>query len=205
MDDHSQFDSSHDSALASLREADPARGTQPIADPDAMLARILAAPPERRQVPFAPIVAGGALSLVAVGIVTGAVMMRGGSSSPTAAPPAETEIGGGGGFAAMCVELYSPETLVNREWAFEGVVDSIDADTFSATFTVTHWLRGDLGEQVTLGAGTLLGVTSVGDDTVLVPGDRYLISGDETFAWGCGFSQPYSEALAAEWETALGE
>jgi hypothetical protein len=36
----------------------------------------------------------------------------------------------------------------------------------------------------------------------LVVGSRYLISGDETFAWSCGYSVVYDEATAATWAAA---
>ena len=32
----------------------------------------------------------------------------------------------------------------------------------------------------------------------LVAGERYLVTGDDGTVWGCGFTQPYSDAAAAE-------
>jgi hypothetical protein len=31
-----------------------------------------------------------------------------------------------------------------------------------------------------------------------------LVAGDDEFVWECGFTQPYSEDVAAEWEETLG-
>ena len=33
-------------------------------------------------------------------------------------------------------------------------------------------------------------------------GERYLVSGDDGIVWGCGFTQLYSDTLAAEWASA---
>jgi hypothetical protein len=37
---------------------------------------------------------------------------------------------------------------------------------------------------------------------LLVIGERYLISGDQPFAWTCGYSVVYDPATAAEWAAA---
>jgi hypothetical protein len=98
------------------------------------------------------------------------------------------------------VELYSLETLANRAFAFDGTVEAIEGTL--VTFRVNEWYRGGEGDTVTLDGGTLLGITA-GSDTALEPGGRYLVAGDETFAWGCGFTQPYDAEVAGEWAEAL--
>ena len=37
----------------------------------------------------------------------------------------------------------------------------------------------------------------------LVVGHRYLVAGDDHFAWACGFTQAYDAAVAAQWSAAL--
>lgn len=103
----------------------------------------------------------------------------------------------GGGASARCVEQYGLDTLGNREVAFAGTIESIDGD--DATFAVDDWYRGGDGETVTLaGAGVLTGRTSV-SDAAFAPGDRVLVAGDGGFAWPCGFTQAYDDAVAEDW------
>jgi hypothetical protein len=44
-------------------------------------------------------------------------------------------------------------------------------------------------------------ITSAGGPS-LAEGQRYLVAGDDTFIWACGFTQPYEAAVAADWEEA---
>ncbi|MGQ0831603.1 MAG: hypothetical protein ACT4OV_07985 [Microthrixaceae bacterium] len=123
------------------------------------------------------------------------------STTPTAAPGGGP-INPGGSSLTSCVELYDLQTLANREVAFDGTVASVDGD--DVTFTVNRWYRGGDGAEVTLaGASTLGGVTSAGEPTPLGPGTRLLVAGDGGFAWSCGFTQPYDDAIAAEWAATL--
>ena len=102
-----------------------------------------------------------------------------------------------------CVAQYSIGTLRDREFAFDGVVSSIAGD--SVTFTVRESFRGVTGDTVTLDAPGMTGtsITSAGGPNLAI-GSRYLVAGDATFVWGCGFTQPYDAALAAAWGSALG-
>lgn len=97
----------------------------------------------------------------------------------------------------------SPYTLRNRQHAFDGTVAAVADD--SVTLDVTEWFKGaDRPAAITLqGASTLSAITPNGPATTLTPGTRLLVAGDAEFAWGCGFTQPYSEATAAAWRTAL--
>jgi len=112
-------------------------------------------------------------------------------------PPAS-----GGPVSASCVELYSLPTLAKRSWAFDGTVSAISGD--QATFTVNTWFRGGSSNSVSLTATGMTGasITSAGGPTLVV-GQRFLVAGEETFAWPCGFTQPYDAAVAAQWADAL--
>ena len=100
-----------------------------------------------------------------------------------------------------CVETYSPETLANREFGFDGTVTAINGD--EVTFDASEYFVGSGDDQVTLTASGMTGtsITSGGGPN-LVEGERYLVAGDDTFVWACGFTQPYDEAVAAEWADA---
>jgi hypothetical protein len=122
-----------------------------------------------------------------------AAHLGGGAPDPTTDPG--TGIG-------SCVETFSPATLAARDFAFDGTVTAVNGD--DVTFAVNDAFTGELDASVTLRAVGMAGasVTSVGGPTLTV-GSRYLVAGDDGFAWACGFTRPYSEASAAEWAEAL--
>jgi hypothetical protein len=214
MADH--FDD--DELLARLRAADPVdprRLPSPTsASASADLLREItvtdtAQPTERpsRTGPgLRPLLIGAA---AAVALLAGIVALATGGDDGAETATTETTVAGvdpGGispsGGLAMCVEMYDLTTLANREVAFDGVVQSVSGD--SVTFSVNEAFRGVDGSTITLeGAGTIGGLTSVGDALSLEPGTRLLVAGDGGFAWSCGFTQPYDEAVAAEWAAAL--
>ncbi len=143
------------------------------------------------------------LALVAIGV--GTVIGLNLISSPTVQPdpapvasdpdPGEVQ---GGGFASCAFE-YTPETLAERELAFDGVITGVDGDDI--TFDVGEVFTGEVGDTVTLGGGVLLvggGTVSAGESDLAV-GDRALVAGDGGFAWACGFTQPYDDGVAAQW------
>ena len=102
----------------------------------------------------------------------------------------------------LCVEAYSLETLANRTIAFDGTVESMSGD--DVTFTIHTPYRGVSGANVTLTAQGMNGTSIIAVDGALFEvGKRYLVSGDERFAWGCGFSQPYDPAVAEDWARTL--
>lgn len=128
--------------------------------------------------------------LVAVGVLgLGGELGRG---------PGET----GGPLIGACVETYSLETLRRRSFAFDGTVVAVTGDR--VTFRVETPFRGVDGSEITLTAmGLTGGSISPGGGVTLAPGGRYLVAGDATFAWGCGFTQPYDPTVAGEWAAAL--
>lgn len=155
-----------------------------------------------------------AAAAAAVVAIAGGAIALGGDDDTTPTPNTEvatdstapnTTDGGPitpGGIAS-CVEQYSLETLANRDAAFDGTVEAVDGDTI--TFTVNEWFRGGEGDTTTRrGASTLGGITSAGPSVSLEPGTRLLVAGDDDFAWGCGFTQPYDAAVAAQWADTLG-
>jgi hypothetical protein len=115
-----------------------------------------------------------------------------------------------------CVERYSPQTLPNRAWAFEGVIAAVDRPvggssdttteeagmgTTTVTFDVERWFWGGKGERVSL--RTYAAPSSAGDVEGSV-GAHLLVSGDADFLWACGFTQPFSETLLQEFQSAAG-
>lgn len=142
-----------------------------------------------------PALAGAALAVAVLAIGGIWIATKGGGQAST--PDGGT---GPGGSLGLCVEQYDLETLQNREFAFDGTVDGIDGTM--VTFRVNQWFRGGEGDSVTLDGGTLLAITP-DSDTTLQPGGRYLVAGDETFAWGCGFTREYDSTTAQEWASTL--
>jgi hypothetical protein len=126
------------------------------------------------------------------------------------------------GDAASCVEIYGPDTLAKRSFAFDGTVLSVEVRTDPqlpvgeqeipwVMFHVHRWFEG--GEEATVGVWVenLNIDTSVG--TVQAePGTRLLVSGEprwggaplnDAIAWPCGFTRPWSEQLSTEWAAAF--
>lgn len=218
-----------DDPLDELRRSDPA----PLQDvPAASLARVRARTQEvikmeqqRQRAPWR-LAAGvsaavAALALVAIVALPGnrsgtqptasavAVVATSPSRLATAQPkPSAVPAGsptapaGGGGGLASCVEQYSIDTLKKRQFAFDGTVASIAGD--EVTFGVNKSYKGNTGDRVTLTATGMTGttITSAGGPTLAV-GKRYLVAGEDHFAWGCGFTQDYDAGVAASWASAL--
>lgn len=117
--------------------------------------------------------------------------------------PGITPGGSVGTGSAACVEQYTPTTLANRTFAFDGTASAIDGER--VTFTVGTAYRGAAGGTITLDAPGMTGtaITSAGGPNLAV-GERYLVAGDDHFVWACGYTQPYDAGVAAEWAAALG-
>lgn len=155
--------------------------------------------------------AGVALVALALGGVAVALQLAddGGAPSDDVADPVTTPDGTGerpdamppGGGMAMCIAVYSPETLAEREVAFAGTVTAMSGDDI--TFDVEEVFRGDLGATVTLGGAGFVGGINPDNPAPVAVGDRVLVAGDGGFAWGCGFTQPYDEDVAATWRSTL--
>lgn len=140
---------------------------------------------------------------IALGLGLGSVAVAGVAAlaitlNPRPAPTPSNDPGPGIG---SCVETYSADTLANRDFAFDGTVAAIDRD--QVTFTVNERFAGSGGAETTLTATGMTGtsITSAGGPS-LTAGQRYLVAGDDTFAWACGFTQPYDAAGAVEWADA---
>lgn len=185
--------------LDALRAADPVRDDHL---PSASLARIRARVNEDVMTDTEPrmgrptrsiFAAVGIAAAIALAIVAGGGRLAGGLSPGTSPGPG----------SASCVEQYSLATLANREYAFDGTVTAISGDR--VTFSVTSAFRGVSGSSITLDANGLAGtaVTSAGGPNLVV-GERYLVAGDATFVWACGFTQAWDAGTAADWAAALG-
>jgi hypothetical protein len=187
---------------------DELRGANPI-DADrlssASLARIRArvsedvmhttnGPPRMRWSTRVIGLAGGA---IVAGAVALAVYFGGAGTAPGSTPG--SSLGAG---SASCVEQYSPANLARRSFAFDGTVTAIEGER--VTFTVGTSYLGPTG-SITLDAPGMTGtaITSAGGPNLIV-GKRYLVAGDDRFAWACGYTQPYDSVVAAEWAAALG-
>ena len=186
--------------LDSLRRANPVPADEL---PSASLARVAARVQEatRREIPQPrrwrrmPLAVLG--STIAVATLAVVIAITGGFLRAPAVPsPSGLGIG-------LCIEQYGPETLARRSTAFDGTVAAISAD--SVTFTINRSFRGPHGPTITLAAPGMTGavVTSGGGPSFEV-GQRYLVAGEDGFAWACGFSQPYDASVAAEWARTFG-
>ncbi|MGH2711210.1 MAG: hypothetical protein ACRDH9_08420 [Actinomycetota bacterium] len=139
-------------------------------------------------------------------------------SEEAAPPPSSTD---STSTSALCVEVYSPETLAGRSFAFDGTVMAIETRTDPklpaeeaevpwVTFDVNRWYIGGSSDEIGVWVEPLNVETSNGTITAEV-GTRLLVSGEprwggdpleDPLAWICGFTQPWSEEAAAEWEAA---
>jgi hypothetical protein len=120
---------------------------------------------------------------------------------PASQSPSQDPVGGGaagGGAAGMCL-AFSLDELAMRDFAFDGTVTAVDGEEVS--FQVNQVFIGDLLPSVTLTAPDY-SQTSLEGGIPLEVGGRYLVSGDDGIVWGCGFTQAYDAATAAEWASA---
>ncbi len=131
-----------------------------------------------------------------------------------------------------CVETYSPENLKHRGFAFDGTVSVIElrddpsmgggdggeaAKLPWVTFKVNQWYKGGSGSETSLWmqgievSGMDLPIVSTGSIPADI-GTRLLVAGEaigvgdtpeEKIAWSCGFTQPYAQEAAAEWQSAM--
>jgi len=143
-----------------------------------------------------------ALSGVAVAVAVVAMAAIQLSGVTPAASPDPTDGVGGGDAAGMCIQ-YSIEELSSRDFAFDGTATAVNGD--QATFGVNTAFWGVEGTSITLTAGIgMISEQGVALDggPLLVIGERYLVSGDDIYAWTCGYSLVYDPAAAAEWAAA---
>ena len=128
-------------------------------------------------------------------------------------------------FAASCVSRYSPETVRDRAFAFDGTVKSVETRVDPklpaelarlgsqsqelpwVTFKVNQWFKGGGSPEVAIW------VPRYAPEGVwpLEPGDRLLAAGEyrwgqppeDPLAWGCGFTQLYTPEAAEQWAEAM--
>lgn len=178
--------------LDELRHADPVRSTRAPSESKARVwARIQEATVERHSRPAQRGTWALGLGAVAVAAIAAIAVLANNAGTPVPSDEPVPQVG-------LCVESYDLETLANREFAFDGTVTAFNGDT--ATFAINESFWGGLTGSVSLDAAGMTGnsLTTAGGPP-LVEGQRFLVAGDESFVWGCGFTQPYDEVVAAEW------
>jgi hypothetical protein len=129
---------------------------------------------------------------------------------PGEEPPGGELSPGGEVIGASCVSTYSPATLAERSFAFDGTVREAavvpaetegDLEVTLAEFEVHAWYAGGDGETVT-----------VQMQRPVVVGERLLVAGeprwggaplDDAIAWECGFTSAYTAERADEWAEAV--
>jgi hypothetical protein len=122
------------------------------------------------------------------------------------------------GGTASCASDYTPQTLAQMPFAFDGVVASIgpartnrgsgDLPLVSVTFSVQRWFRGGNEPTVTIDIDPPRAAREDGPPTYRV-GTRLLVSGvprwggaplENAIAWRCGFTRYYDPATAEQWQ-----
>jgi hypothetical protein len=127
--------------------------------------------------------------------------------------------------AASCVKAYSPTTLAENAFAFDGTVTGIGPgltnrpdrgylDLRAVTFHINAWFKGGSGDTVIVDMTPPRNLTNAAIAETVPSyriGTRMLVTGmprwggaplDKPIAWGCGFTRYYSSDMAAEWATA---
>jgi len=146
-------------------------------------------------------VAAGAFAAVGALAVAAVILVSGGGNGDgnTAANPDTDPTMGPDVSLGSCIG-YTVEELQLREFAFAGTATEVGDGVI--TFEVDEVYNGNPGETITLEGDTSL-MNSMYTDFQFEVGEQYLVSGEDIFAWGCGFTRPYTEELAAEWEAAF--
>lgn len=126
------------------------------------------------------------------------------SASAVAVVPSEEPSSGGpntgGGGSAMCIR-YDTSILATLDFGFDGIVTAVQGD--QVAFAVIKAYKGVNGESLTLTSpGNGVGLQGGGLDFAL--GDHLLVAGSGSTISGCGYTQAYDPAVAAEWATAFG-
>ena len=122
---------------------------------------------------------------------------------------------------ASCAFRYSPETVRDRAFAFDGTVESVatrvdpklptegspSQELAWATFKVNRWFKGGESSEVAI----WIDPNSPEGVWPLESGHRLLVAGeyrwgqppDDLLAWGCGFTQQYTLEAADQWSDAM--
>jgi hypothetical protein len=188
-------------AMDQLAKANPVVPVDDDPKADELLQRITSeAPPRRGGWQQRAALAVGGLAAVAVIAVASFAVLGGGDDGDGGQLPADQPADDpAGGFAGTCL-AFSEDELRLREFAFHGRAEEVDGGT--VTFAVEESYSGDLGSEVTLELDSSL-QSEMYNDFTFSEGQEYLVSGDEQFAWGCGFTVPYTASDAGVWEAAL--
>jgi hypothetical protein len=116
--------------------------------------------------------------------------------------------------ATSCIEPFSIGTLSSRSWAFAGVITAVEPPgdlesgapedlVTSVTFRVERWYKGgSSGTTTFLTYSTPGGQSSDGRSDASI-GARLLVSGEDRYIWGCGFTRPYTDENLALFEEAF--
>ncbi len=158
------------------------------------------------------------LLIIAMASVTLALAVACGGSADATPQPRSVQPASS---AASCVARFSPETIRERAFAFDGTVESVEMrvdpklpleegqrpDLAWVTFTVNQWFNGGDSQTVEIWVDS----RTPGGVWPLEPGDRLLAAGEyrwgqppeDPLAWGCGFTQPYTPKAAVEWADAM--
>ncbi len=173
-------------------------------------------------------IAWGAGLLVAAS-VTGVVVLGGPDDAPDGVPQSKPPSSGptgpvGDSGLTSCAFEYSPRTLADRAFAFDGTAVSVGparterpgngGGYVGTTFEVHEWFAGGSGTTVTIDMAPPADARS-DENSEYAPGyalgDRLLVSGehrwggatmDDAIAWTCGFTRYYDEATADLWRSA---
>lgn len=198
---HNDDDRLADEAMDQLRAANPAATPELDAKGHTMFEQITTGEPKAPTPAWKrwP-VAAGAFAAVAAIAVAAIVLTTGGNGDGATAANPDTDPTMDPGLSLGSCLAYSIEELQLREFAFAGTATEVGEGTI--TFEVDEVYNGDPGETITLEGDTSL-QNSMYSDFQFEVGEQYLVSGEDTFAWGCGYTQPYTEQLAAEWAAAF--
>ena len=195
-------------AMDQLAKANPVIPTDDDPNAEALLQRITSEAPTRRAgwQQRAVLAVGGLAALAVVAIGSFAVLGGGGDGSGDGGQVPADQVDGeptldpaGGGASGSCL-AFSPEELRLRQHAFHG--EATDVTDTAVTFEVIEWYSAEGESPITLVVDTALSSDTYRDFD-FAEGEEYLVSGDAEFAWGCGYTRPYSESEAEIWEAAF--
>jgi hypothetical protein len=146
-----------------------------------------------------PLAAAAAVAVLAVGGF--AVLNDDDGSEKVAAEPTSVTLTVPGGDAMNSCMMFDPAFLKDAEIAFSGTV--AQTDDASVTLDVDRWYQGGDADQVVLehsGANTQVAL----DGVDFADGKRYLVSASDGMVTTCGYSGPWTEEFAAQFDQAFG-
>lgn len=109
-----------------------------------------------------------------------------------------------------CAEAY-PDTLAQRDFAFDGVVTALRGDL--VTFEVREWFRGDGPPEYTIAVPVYGSSQMEPREAPYSVGTRLLVSGeprwggaplDDAVVWSCDFTRYWDQATYEEWSSTFG-